>query len=638
MRRRLLNIPVKLLTSHKYRKISLIVIHLIVFTLAYFVACGIFNNMKIQRDWVMDLFLPPLIIILPVKLIIFGLFRQYSSLWKYVNISDLVGICTSAFFSAAAIIGIWHTMMYTMRGPEQAIFREVPESILILDMVLTIFALSGLRVSARLNIEDNLALSSTDRTNLLIAGAGDAGEMLSREIKKFFLNKYKIVGFVDDNPDKIKSIINGYEVLGTSEDIPDICEEYGVQEIAIALPSAKHEQRRRIIRLAEKTNAVCRIIPTLAEITSGSVKVSQMRKIDISDLLSRDEIKLDTKHIHSFINNKTVMVTGAGGSIGSELCRQIAGYGPKELVLLEQAENPLFEIEGQLQGISEMITVSPVIADICDRARVLHIFEHYRPDVVFHAAAHKHVPLMESNPGESVKNNVLGTKNVADAADQHKTEHFVLISSDKAVNPTSVMGSTKRIAEMYTTSLNEKSDTNFTTVRFGNVLGSSSSVVPVFQRQIDEGGPVTVTHPEMTRYFMTIPEACLLVMQAAAMGKGGEVFLLDMGEPVKILELAKDMIKLNGYEPQIDIKIEFTGVRPGEKLFEELSVEGENMLPTDHPKVAIWKTKRIDTAKLGQDIEKLREACQGEDEKQVVQTIREILPEYAFEAEVNKDG
>ena len=626
MRRRLLNIPVRLVTSHKYRKAALIGIHLMVFVFSYFVSCCIFNNMKVSSDWVLNLFLPPLIVILAIKMIIFGVFKQFSVLWKYVNITDLVGICTSAFFSAILIVGVWFSMMYLMQNVEQAMFRSVPESIIMLDMVITIVCLSGLRVATRLNLEDSLAMSSQARKSLLIAGAGDAGEMLSREITKFFLDKYKIIGFVDDNQAKLKSFINGFELLGTIQDIPELCLEDGMEEIAIA--SATQLQRRDIIRISENAGVSCRIIPTLAEITSGTVSVSQMRKIDIADLLCRDEIKLDTQHIHEFINDKTVLVTGAGGSIGSELCRQIGSLGPKLLILLEQAENPLFNIEQELLKSPIEIEIKSIIADICDRDRVEQVFMEWKPDIVFHAAAHKHVPLMEQNPGESVKNNVFGTINVADMAEKAGVADFVMISSDKAINPTSIMGSTKRIAEMYIQNLNNKSKTDYITVRFGNVLGSSGSVVPVFQKQIEQGGPVTVTHKDMTRYFMTIPEASLLVLQAATMGKGGEIFLLDMGEPVKIVDLAKDMIRLSGFEPNIDIKIVFTGIRPGEKLYEELSMEGEDMIATKHPQVAIWKTKETDSDMLSTGIEKLRTVCVSGGRKEVVEAIRGLVPEY----------
>jgi FlaA1/EpsC-like NDP-sugar epimerase len=625
-----MNISARLLTSARYRRLTLFCVHLLVFLFSYFISCCIFNNMKLSADWITTLFLPPLAVILFIKLVVFGLFRQFSTLWKYVNTTDLVSICTASFFSAILIIGIWIVMMYMIPAADRAMFEQVPESIILLDMIISIISLCGLRIATQMSVERSAAskVSDGDRINLLIAGAGDAGEMLSREVEKLFLHRYRIVGFVDDNPDKLGTFINGYEVLGSCDKIAQIKDAFDIEELVIAIPSASQKVRRRIIKLAEEAHIRSRIIPTLAEITSGEAGVSQMREINIADLLSRDEINLDMQLIHSFINNKAVLVTGAGGSIGSELCRQIANLGPRQIILLEQAENPLFHIERELDLTTTDIDIVPVIADVCDRKRMEQVFAEFKPEVVFHAAAHKHVPLMEQNPGESVKNNVFGTACVADAADKFGATHFVMVSSDKAVNPSSMMGCTKRIAELYIQQLNSRSKTDFITVRFGNVLGSSCSVVPVFQEQIDSGGPITVTHKDMTRYFMTIPEATMLVLQAATMGHGGEIFLLDMGEPVKILDLAMDMIRLNGLEPGVDIKIEFTGIRPGEKLYEELNIAGEDMQPTSHPQVAIWKTATVDSGAINAAFDALHEAVDSGSRANVFEAVRQIVPEF----------
>jgi FlaA1/EpsC-like NDP-sugar epimerase len=369
-------------------------------------------------------------------------------------------------------------------------------------------------------------------------------------------------------------------------------------------------------------------VPSLTDIASGKFRVSQIRDVDINDLLGREAIELDMDLIEDFLRDKIILVTGAGGSIGSEMCRQVCNFKPKLLLLVEQAENPLFYIERELHRQFPEARIETIICNITDRIRVEEVFKKYKPQVVIHAAAHKHVPLMELNPGEAIKNNVIGTRNIADAADKYGAANVVVISTDKAVNPTSIMGSSKRVAEMYVQDLNRTSETHFVTVRFGNVLGSEGSVVPIFKKQIADGGPVTVTHPEMKRYFMTIPEASQLVLQAAAMGKGGEIFVLDMGEPVKIVDLAKELITLSGFRPGEDIEVVFTGARPGEKLFEELSIKGEDMQPTRHPKIAIWKNIPMERDKIRIAIDELVTIAQTQNYAEIVKKIKEIIPEY----------
>jgi len=443
--------------------------------------------------------------------------------------------------------------------------------------------------------------------------------------------QYDVVGFIDDDPAKRGTHIHGMPVLGTVEQLPKICNERKIEEIAIATPSASHQQLRRVVQVCEGTAIRFSTVPSLTDIASGKLRVSQIRKVEINDLLGkfgREVVELDLDLIEAFARDKVILVTGAGGSIGSEMCRQLCNFNPRLLLLLEQAENPLFYIERELRRKFPLLDVKTLICNITDKVRVVKVFEKYKPQVVIHAAAHKHVPLMEINACEAIKNNVAGTQIVADAADSCGATNFVMISTDKAVNPTSIMGSSKRIAEMYIQDLSRTSETQFVTVRFGNVLGSDGSVVPIFKKQIAEGGPVTITHPEMKRYFMTIPEASQLVLQAATMGKGGEIFVLDMGEPVKIVDLARELITLSGFKPGEDIEMSFTGPRAGEKLFEELSIEGEDMQHTRHPKIGIWKNIPMDRDKLRAGIDELATIARAGTHSGIVDKIKELVPEY----------
>ena len=506
--------------------------------------------------------------------------------------------------------------------------QKTIEGVLMLDLIATILGLAALRMLVRMYHEEFHAKRTGATTRFLIVGAGDAGEALLREMMRIKSSDYEVVGFVDDDVHKQGMNIHGISVLGQVDNLPSICQKYKIEEIAIAIPSASRNQLRHVVQICEGTNIRFRTVPSITDIASGKLRVSQIRDVNIDDLLGRDVVQLDLKSIESFLNNKVILVTGAGGSIGSEMCRQVCKFGPKQLLLLEQAENPLFFIERELRKDNPAVNIVPIIANMVDRDRIFELFEKNKPQVVIHAAAHKHVPLMEENPGEAIKNNVLGTKNVADASDHCNADDFVMISTDKAVNPTSIMGSSKRIAEMYIQDLNTTSTTHFVTVRFGNVLGSNGSVVPIFNKQIAAGGPVTVTHPEMERYFMTIPEASQLVLQAATLGEGGEIFLLDMGEPVKIVHLARELITLSGFRPDEDIEIVFSGMRPGEKLFEELSIKGEDMLPTSHPKIAAWKNLLKDRQTLHEGIEELRELAQTQDHARIVAGIKKLVPNY----------
>lgn len=613
----------------RFRKPLIILAHIIAFAASLMLSFLMAHEMQFKSTW-LELYPTLLLFFLVVKLPVFALFKQYRGWWRYVGIFDLVGILRASLISTLVIVALWFAMRYIdpirTRLPQD--MREVAEGVCMADMFSTILLLAGIRMVIRLYYEEFRTVAGSRLKRFLIVGAGNTGESLLREIHRMPIAQYEVIGFIDDAPVKQGLDIHGIPVLGTVEQLPKICADRNIEEIAIAMPSASHQQLRRVIQVCQGTKIRFRTVPAITDIASGKFRVSQIRDVDINDLLGREAVQLDEDSIEAFTKDKVILVTGAGGSIGSEMCRQLCRFKPKLLLLTEQAENPLFYIERELQRQFPAVRLEGIICDITDRLRVEHIFEKFRPEIVIHAAAHKHVPLMELNPGEAIKNNVVGTRVVADAADRCGTANFVMISTDKAVNPTSIMGSSKRIAEMYIQDLSRTSRTHFVTVRFGNVLGSEGSVVPIFKKQIAEGGPVTVTHPQMKRYFMTIPEASQLVLQAATMGKGGEIFVLDMGEPVKIVDLAKELITLSGFRPGEDIEITFTNPRPGEKLFEELSIEGENMQRTRHPKIRIWKNIPIDRDKLRAGIDELVAIAQRQNYSEIIQKIKELVPEY----------
>jgi FlaA1/EpsC-like NDP-sugar epimerase len=473
-------------------------------------------------------------------------------------------------------------------------------------------------------------ISAQGVTRVLIIGAGNAAEAIIREIHRMRVERYRVIGLVDDDPAKSNLTIHGIAVLGATTDIREICEDKKVEEIIIAMPSATQKQLRRVVELCSGTKLKFQALPSVSDLIDRRVAVSQIRPVDINDLLGRAAVELDCESIARFIKGRRVLITGAGGSIGSEMCRQVCKFLPAKLILLEQAENPLFDIENELHALHPDLSIVPCVCDVYDRSRIMNMWDLHRPQVVIHAAAHKHVPLMERNPCEAIKNNILGSQNVADACCKYGASEFVMISTDKAVNPSSVMGASKRIAEIYTQSLNGRPEcaTQFKAVRFGNVLGSSGSVIPTFRKQIAAGGPVTVTHPEMTRYFMTIPEAAQLVLQAAATGVGGQIYLLDMGEPVKIVDLAKQMITLSGLRPDVDIDIKFSGIRPGEKLFEELRKEGEDIEPTVHPKIHVWKSRKTNWDNVQKTMAEMADLVNCTDRDTIVKALQRTIPEY----------
>jgi len=614
------------------RKPLVILAHVIAFAMSLLLSFLVANGMQFRREWVTEQYPFLLLFVLAVKLPVFGFFKQYRGWWRYVSISDLLGILRASLASTLIIVAVWFAVILHVSAVRRILppgIAAVSQGVFMADLFGTILLPAGLRMLIRLYHEEFRTTEGRQLKRFLIVGAGNAGEALLREIQRMAVLQYDVAGLIDDDPAKQRMDIHGIPVLGNVEQLPHICQQHKIEEIAIAMPSATHQQLRRVIQVCEGTKIRFRTVPSLTDIASGKLRVSQIRDVDINDLLGREVVQLDTDLIEAFARDKTILVTGAGGSIGSEMCRQICQFAPRLLLLVEQAENPLFYVERDLRRDFPPVALESLVCNITDRSRVHEIFARCRPQVVIHAAAHKHVPLMESNPGEAIKNNVLGTQVVADAADKHGAAHFVMISTDKAVNPTSIMGASKRIAEIYIQDLGKSSRTQFVTVRFGNVLASEGSVVPIFKRQIAQGGPVTVTHPDMKRYFMTIPEASQLVLQATSMGKGGEIFVLDMGEPVKIVDLAKELITLSGFRPGEDIEITFTAPRPGEKLFEELRIKGEDMQRTRHPKISIWKNIPMDRHRLQAAMARLVTASQTQDRADIAHAIKQLVPEYA---------
>jgi FlaA1/EpsC-like NDP-sugar epimerase len=509
-------------------------------------------------------------------------YRLYQKAWEYASVGEMLAIIRAVTFS----IVVTGVVQLIVNGNMYA-------RVLLVTWMLHVILIGGSRFSWRM-YRDYYMTTKHEKKRALIVGAGSAGSMLVRQLMKSHDTDLQPVGFIDDDGKKQKLQIYGVTVLGGTKDIPRLVDKYGVENIIIAIPSLKKGQLQDVYQECSKTNAKTQIMPMIEDIVSGKISVNQFRDVQVEDLLGREPVELDIKSISENLTGKTILVTGAGGSIGSEICRQVSKFKPNKLLLLGHGENSIYTIDMELRNKHrDEFEIVPLIADIQDRARIFEVMEVHKPEVVYHAAAHKHVPLMEYNPKEAVKNNVIGTKNVAEAADTFGVGTFVLVSSDKAVNPTNVMGSTKRIAEMVIQNLDKDSQTNFVAVRFGNVLGSRGSVIPLFKKQIQAGGPVTVTHPDMTRYFMTIPEASRLVMQAGALARGGEIFVLDMGEPVKIVDLARNLIRLSGYTID-EIGIKYAGIRPGEKMFEELLGENEVHGEAIFPKIFIGKTVEFD--------------------------------------------
>jgi FlaA1/EpsC-like NDP-sugar epimerase len=565
-----------------------------------------------------------LVVSIPVKvglLLTLGLYRR---LWRFASISELESIIGATVASGllCALIGGWVMPVLGM------VPLRVPLSVLALDALLTVGVVALPRFVMRIGGWHQAGRPALGTKRVLIAGAGFAGGMLARELRGDGALGLAPIGFVDDDPGKWHHRLHGLPVLGPLSQTSELCRGHDIDEVLIAMPHAPGRVIRALVRAAADAGASTRTMPGLSDIISGHYDPFALRKVEIEDLLRREPVHTDMKRVFGLVTERTVVVTGAGGSIGSELCRQICSLEPSRIVIVGHGENSIFGIEQELLSSYPQITCEAVIADVKDGPQIRAVFERYRPHSVFHAAAHKHVPLMEANVAEAVLNNVLGTRNVAEAAVAAGVQHLVLISTDKAVHPTSVMGATKRVAEQVVQRLGEEGRRSFIAVRFGNVLGSRGSVVPTFLRQIEQGGPVTVTHPEMRRYFMTIPEAVQLVLQAGSMGKGGEVFVLDMGEPVRIADLAADLVRLSGKELGKDVEIRFTGIRPGEKLYEELFFDAEHATPTDHPKVLRARNASLegDAAVLTEQL--IAAAAERRSEAELRALLRRLVPDY----------
>jgi len=575
---------------------------------------------------------------LGIKFIVFNFFDLYRGMWRYTGLSDLLNIIKASSVSTLIIISI---VLFSSR------FVGFSRSIFIIDLCLTILLISGLRLSVRFyfeNADQSLreAAGSLFRLfkkpaaggkNLIIIGAGDGGEKIFREIRNNAQLGYSVVGFLDDNPIKIGKKIHSLPVLGPIRDLSIAAQKVRADETLIAIPSASSDQMRNIVELCKESGVTFKTIPGYGELIDGRVTVNSIREVAYRDLLGREEIRLDKEKIGAYLKGETVLITGAGGSIGSELCRQVCRFAPGRILLYERAESPLYEIELELKRTFPEVDVIPILADIQDPAQLKAVFDTHCPQTVFHAAAYKHVPMLELQPWKAVENNIQGTLNLLAAAEQHNIERFVFVSTDKAVRPTNVMGASKRVAEMLVQNRHTGPDvrTRFMIVRFGNVIGSVGSVIPLFKKQIAEGGPVTVTHPEVTRFFMMIHEACQLILQAGALGNGGngvEIYVLDMGTPIKIIDMARDLIRFSGFVPDEEMKIEVVGLRPGEKLYEELMSEDEGIVPTSHDKIMVLRGADPNPENFNNRVQDLLATAKTQDGGNLVRKLREIVHEY----------
>lgn len=572
------------------RKWALLIIDAILVNFALITALFIrFDTAVPDTSW--EAFFTYAAIFTAVRLGCYYLFGLYNRMWQYASIGELVSTIKSV--SLGTFVNVFLIF---------AIFQSpfLPRGVVAIDWLLNVFLIGGSRLLWRM-LRDGYSETkkhSIGGKPVLIVGAGDAGVLTARELRNHYCGEVNVVGFVDDDHNKHNLKLLGVPVLGSREDIPQLIKRYSIQEVVIAMPSVKGKVIREIVAICHDTDAKVKILPGVFDLIEGNVTVNQIREVEVEDLLSREPVKVDLESITGYLEDEVVLVTGGGGSIGSELCRQIVKYNPGKLLILDNCENNVYDIEMELRKANPNLHLIPYVKDVRDRKGVEEVFKLHRPKVIFHAAAHKHVPLMEANPEEAIKNNVMGTYNVAQAANMYSAKRFVLVSTDKAVNPTSVMGASKRVAEMVIQHLSTVSKTKYAAVRFGNVLGSRGSVIPLFQKQIAEGGPVTVTHKDMIRYFMTIPEAVQLVIQAGAMTKGGEIFILDMGDQVRIWDLAKTLIKLSGLEPGEDIEIVEVGMRPGEKLFEELLTDEEGVNSTKHKRIFVARPNGLNTKLL----------------------------------------
>lgn len=602
----------------KFRSRTVVFLHdVLMIPIAWFGAYWLrFNLHSIPDDYFYSalLYLPAVIAMQVVAYWTFGLYR---GVWRFSSMPDLVRIAKAVSAGVFVIVGV--LFVYDR-------LEGIPRSIAPLYWLILLALLCIPRFAYRFWKER----AFVERLGLraLIVGAGSAGEMLVRDLQSHVDSGYVPVVFADDDPSKIRREIRGIRVAGRVEQLAELIDQWDIEIILLAIPSASDTQMRHIVEVCETCKVPFQTLPSVKELLSGAVSKASLREVSISDILGRDPVKLDWPVIKRSLQAKTILVTGGGGSIGSELCKQLARVHPKQLIIFDQCEFNLYKIDAELSRLYPQLNRLAVLGDVANALAVENVIQRQRPEIVFHAAAYKHVPLLESQVREAVHNNLIGTKIVAEAAMRGGAERFVLISTDKAVNPTNVMGATKRAAEILCQNLDQTSSTRFTTVRFGNVLDSAGSVVPLFREQIRAGGPVTVTHPDITRYFMTIPEACQLIMQAEAVGTGGEVFVLDMGDPVKIVYLAEQMIRLSGKVPGMDIKIEFVGLRPGEKLYEELFHDEEQLMETGFSKLRLAKARVYDGDVWFRCIQELTEACRQPDQQRILALLKDLVPEF----------
>ena len=614
----------KVLSSYKVRQITLWTLDMCLILIS--ILSSMLHTANGQSIDINAIILP-IAIYMIVHTISFNIFKCYSSLWRYAGEEEMVSIVSACLVYVIPIY-ILHRLI------------EIDYSILfyIVSTILIIGCTGGVRLIYRTGrrFKTRMVVSQNSQ-RVLVVGAGSAGEMIINELKENPQLKKVPVGIIDDDINKIGRRIHNVKILGDTTQIKEIVESKNVDEIIFAMANINKSRKSEIINICKETKCKLKTIPGIYEIIDGKVDINKIRDVDIEELLGRETIKVDMAQMSDYIKNKVVLVTGGGGSIGSELCRQIANFNPKHLIILDNYENNAYAIQQELKRkYKNDLNLSTIIASVREEVRLEEIFKMYRPEVVFHAAAHKHVPLMEDSPSEAIKNNIFGTLNVAKLSDKYKVKRFVLISTDKAVNPTNIMGATKRAAEMIIQMMNNESKSEFVAVRFGNVLGSNGSVIPLFKKQIEEGGPVTVTHPDIIRYFMTIPEAVQLVIQAGAMAKGGEIFVLDMGNPVKIADLAKNLITLSGFEPDVDIQIEYTGPRPGEKLYEELLMAEEGLTKTDNKKIFIGKPIDINKDKLNMHLEVLKRIVDLEEIELIDSVMRQLICTYKKQEDANR--
>lgn len=553
--------------------------------------------------------------------LIFWIFRLYSSLWSYAGAVEMMYLV-----SACVVETLVNMILLLLSHPETG--YPVPRSYYAFFGIFLLGMIFICRYSYRaLRAVKNMIRDGQYTRNVLIIGAGEAGNALIKEIKNSRYLKKRVIGVIDDNKNKVGGYIQGVKIIGTREDIIEKCMEFHVQEIIVAMPSASPKQMKQILDICKQTGCELKRLPGIYQLVNGDVSISNLKEVDVNDLLGREPVEVNLDSIMGYVSGQVIMVTGGGGSIGSELCRQIAGHNPKMLVIVDIYENSTYDIQNELKTKFPNLNLAVLIGSVRNTNRMNHIFETYHPDIIYHAAAHKHVPLMEDSPNEAIKNNVLGTWKLVQAADYYHVKRFVMISTDKAVNPTNIMGASKRICEMIIQTYNNRSATEYVAVRFGNVLGSNGSVIPLFKKQIERGGPVTVTDPNIIRYFMTIPEAVSLVLQAGAYAKGGEIFVLDMGEPVRILDLARNLILLSGHKPDEDIPIVFTGLRSGEKLFEEMLMDEEGMQDTANRLIHIGKPIEMDEEHFLEQLEELKEYVVTEP-ADIREWVKKIVPTY----------